>query len=338
VPLADRVWYRRHPLALVLLPLSWLYGLVVVLRRNAYRLGLMRTRPAAVPVIVVGNITVGGTGKTPLVIWLADYLRGRGLRPGIVSRGYGGRAKHWPQQVRPDSDPATVGDEAILLAARTGCPMCVGPDRPAAVAALLAHTDVNIVISDDGLQHYALGRDIEIVVVDGGRRFGNGWLLPAGPLREPRSRLKTVDLLIVNGEGRHGEHTMALGRPTVTSLDGRLEASLEALRAQPVHAVAGIGHPERFFEMLKAHGLSITPHGFPDHHAFRADDLRFNDDHPVLMTEKDAVKCRRLPCNNCWVVQVDAQPDAAFVQRLATSLEEVLDGQETAGHPRLPDL
>jgi tetraacyldisaccharide 4'-kinase len=338
VPLADRVWYRRHPLALLLLPLSWLYRLIIALRRGAYRFGMMRTRRFAVPLIVVGNITVGGTGKTPLVIWLAQHLREKGLRPGIVSRGYGGRARHWPQQVRPDSDPAAVGDEAVLLAARTRCPMCVGPDRPAAVEALLRHTDVNIVISDDGLQHYALGRDIEIVVIDGQRRFGNGWLLPAGPLREPRSRLTAADMTVVNGTAGQGEHAMVLCRPVLMSLDGQRQGTLDELRDQPVHAVAGIGHPERFFEMLRAHGLSVTSHGFPDHHAFSAADLRFDDDHPVLMTEKDAVKCRRLPCKNCWVVQVDAQPDAAFVHRLAMSLEEVLDGQETAGHPRLPDL
>jgi tetraacyldisaccharide 4'-kinase len=321
-----------------LLPLSWLYGLAIALRRGAYRFGILRTRRFAVPLIVVGNITVGGTGKTPLVIWLAQYLRAKGLRPGIVSRGYGGRAKHWPQQVRPDSDPAAVGDEAVLLAGRTRCPMCVGPDRPAAVAALLAHTDANIVISDDGLQHYALGRDIEIVVIDGQRRFGNGWLLPAGPLREPRYRLKAADMTVVNGTARDGEYSMALCHPVLTSLDGQRQGSLEELRDQPVHAVAGIGHPERFFEMLRAHGLSVTTHGFPDHYAFNAADLLFDDDHPVLMTEKDAVKCRRLPCKNCWVVPVDAQPDAAFVHRLAMSLEEVLDGQETAGHPRLPDM
>jgi tetraacyldisaccharide 4'-kinase len=334
--LIERAWYRRHPLAFALLPLSWLFGLVTLLRRVAFRIGLLRTRRFDTPVIVVGNISVGGTGKTPLVAWLCDYLQGIGLKPGIVSRGYGGRARHWPQQVRPDSDTASVGDEAVMLAERTQCPMCVGPDRPAAVEALLQHTDVNIVISDDGLQHYALARDIEIVVIDGERRFGNGWLLPAGPLRESQRRLDDVDMVIANGQGRQGEHSMTLTHTLLHSLDGRRSAALEGLRGQTVHAIAGIGNPERFFELLRRNGLTVRPHAFPDHHGFRPDDVRFEDGYPVLMTEKDAVKCRRMPCENCWVVRVDAQPDAAFVHRLEAALNEITDGQDPS-HSRAQD-
>ncbi len=334
----ERVWYQRHPLAYALLPLSFLFGVVSALRRAAYRIGVWHCREFDKPVIVVGNITAGGTGKTPLVVWLAQYLRAEGLSPGIVARGYGGRARHWPQQVRADSDTETVGDEAVMLAGRTRCPMCVGPDRPAAVEALLAHTDVDVVISDDGLQHYALGRDIEIVVVDGERRFGNGWLLPAGPLREPKSRLDEVDLVIVNGAGGSGEHSMGLTQTLLYSLDGRRSAALEGLRGQTVHAIAGIGNPDRFFELLRRNGLTVRPHAFPDHHRFRAEDIRFDDGHQVLMTEKDAVKCRRWPCENCWVVRVDAQPDAAFVRHFGTALKEAIDGQATTGHPHLPDL
>lgn len=335
----DRYWDTPNPIAVLLLPLSWLFAAVVRLRLAAYRTGLLRTRRLPVPVVVVGNITVGGTGKTPLVIWLADYLRQRGWRPGIVSRGYGGRAGSWPQQVRADSDPASVGDEAVMLAAHTGCPLCVGPDRPAAVAALLAHTDCNIVISDDGLQHYALARDLEIAVIDGERRLGNGHLLPAGPLREPASRLDAVDLVVVNGTGDEGELSMKLIQPAVRSLQepGR-ELALTDLRGRRVHAVAGVGNPQRFFALLTQHGIEIEPHPFPDHHPFRAEDLAFDDGLPVLMTAKDAVKCRRLPCRDCWVVHIDAQPDADFVHRLNLALKDIVDGQEAAGHPGLPDL
>ncbi len=334
----DHLWYSKNPIAFLLLPLGLLFGAVTALRRVAYRAGLKRTRRFEVPVLVIGNITVGGTGKTPLVIWLADYLRQRGFRPGIVARGYGGGARHWPQQVRPDSDTATVGDEAVMLAARTGCPMCVGPDRPAAVAALLAHTDVNVVLSDDGMQHYALARDIEIAVIDGERRLGNGFLLPAGPLREPASRLARVDMVVVNGQGGNGEFSMKLHQPGVVSLDGQTRGRLEDFSERKVHAIAGIGNPERFFCLLERHGLNIVRHPFPDHHVFTEKDLLFDEELPILMTEKDAVKCRRLPCRDCWVVPVDAQPDAAFVHRLSVMLKDIIDGQETAGHPGLSDL
>ena len=334
----DRLWYSKHPIAYLLFPLGLLFGAVAALRRLVYRVGLKRARRFEVPVVVVGNITVGGTGKTPLVIWLADYLRERGLRPGIVARGYGGRARHWPQQVRPDSDTATVGDEAVMLAARTGCPMCVGPDRPAAVAALLAHTDVNIVISDDGMQHYALARDVEIAVIDGERRLGNGFLLPAGPLREPASRLTRVDMVVVNGQGGKGEFSMKLHQPGICSLTDQTPGRLEDFSEHRVHAVAGIGNPERFFGLLERLGLNIVRHPFPDHHVFTEHDLTFDETLPILMTEKDAVKCRRLPCQNCWVVHVDAQLEAAFIHRLNTALKDIVDGQETAGHPGLPDL
>jgi tetraacyldisaccharide 4'-kinase len=334
----DRFWNTVNPVSLALLPLSLLFRGLVALRRVGYRVGLLRSRRFPVPLIVVGNISVGGTGKTPLVIWLAGHLRRQGWRPGIVSRGYGGRARRWPQQVRPDSDTAIVGDEAVMLAARTGCPMCVGPDRPAAVQALLAHTAVDIVIADDGLQHYALGRDLEIAVVDGGRRLGNGFLLPAGPLREPASRLKTVDMVVVNGQGSEGEYAMKLFQPQLRALHGDGRAQLDDFAGRAVHAVAGIGNPQRFFELLARHAIEVRAHAFADHHAFTRADLAFDDGLPVLMTEKDAVKCRRLPCRDCWVVQVEAQPDAAFVHRLNTALKDIADGQKTAGHPGLPDL
>jgi len=338
VPRLDHYWQKVNGVSLLLLPLSLLFALLAGMRRMLYRIGVWRVRRFAVPVLVVGNITVGGTGKTPLVIWMAGHLRRLGWRPGIVSRGYGGGARHWPQQVRADSDPAAVGDEAVMLAAATGCPTCVGPDRPAAVEALLGHTDVNLVISDDGLQHYALARDLEIAVIDGVRRLGNGFLLPAGPLREPASRLRRVDMVVVNGQARPGEFSMKRRQPEIRPLLGGAPAAAGSFAGRRVHAVAAIGNPQRFFELLGRLGMQVEPHPFPDHHPFRAEDLRFDDGLPILMTEKDAVKCRRLACRNCWVVHVDAQPDAGFVYRLSVALKDIVDGQKTAGHPGLPDL
>jgi tetraacyldisaccharide 4'-kinase len=266
------------------------------------------------------------------VSWLAGHLRARGWRPGIVSRGYGGSARHWPQQVRADSDPVAVGDEAVMLARDTGCPLSVGPDRPAAVAALLRHTDIDIVISDDGMQHYALARDLEIAVIDGERRLGNGFLLPAGPLREPASRLDDVDIVLVNGQAGAGEYSMTLQRPRVRRLHGGEEHALDSFAGRSVHAVAGIGNPPRFFDLLSQAGIDVRPHPFPDHHAFAAADLRFEDPLPILMTAKDAVKCRRIACRDCWEVRVSARPDAGFVQRLDNALEEIVNGQKAAGH------
>jgi tetraacyldisaccharide 4'-kinase len=262
-----------------------------------------------------------------LVIWLAGYLRSQGWRPGIVSRGYGGKASHWPQQVRADSDVGTVGDEAVMLAAATGCPMCVGPNRPAAVQALLKYSNVDIVISDDGLQHYALARDLEIVVVDGQRRLGNGLPLPAGPLREPRSRLKTADMVIVNGEAADdSEFSMRLHQPTVRGLHNHAIARLQNFAGRQVHAVAGIGNPTRFFDLLRSYDLAVIEHRFGDHHDFRAADLVLEPAMPILMTSKDAVKCRRLPCENCWVVSIEAQPDARFIDRLNLALKDFANG------------
>ena len=328
MPRLDAYWDTVNPISVALLPLSLLFASAVAVRRMAYRIGLRRAQHFAVPVWVVGNLTVGGTGKTPLVIWLAEHLRGRGWRPGIVARGYGGQAQFWPQQVRPDSDPIMVGDEAVLLAAATGCPVCVGPDRPAAVTALIEHTDIDFVLSDDGMQHYALGRDLEIAVIDGRRRLGNGLLLPAGPLREPASRLRDVDLIISNGQPGPDEYAMSLQRPLVRELRTDRAVELADFAGRRVHAVAGIGNPQRFFEMLIGAGLRIEAHPFPDHHSFRAADLAFDDGLPVLMTAKDAVKCRRITCRNGWVVDISAQPDDAFIHRLAAALQDIVDGQK----------
>lgn len=318
----DHYWYARSPWLLLLTPLSLLYRVIVSVRRFAYRSGIKRSTRVSLPVIVVGNISVGGTGKTPLVAWLAGYLREKGYAPGIVSRGYGGRASYWPQQVRADSDPAVVGDEAVLLAATTGCPMAVAPDRVAAAQALVDQGDCDVIISDDGLQHYALQRDIEIAVIDGVRRFGSGFLLPAGPLREPVKRLRQVDLVVVNGLGGGAEHRMILQQGDAHNLqDPDRVCALQAFRSLRVHAVAGIGHPDRFFRALQQAGLQLETHTFPDHHVFQPEDIRFADGRPVIMTEKDAVKCRHFATRDDWYVPVEASLSGEFRERLDTLLD-----------------
>ncbi len=332
----DNLWYGRNPLSLPLVPLSWVFQLVSVLRRKAYTSGLLAIYHARVPVIVVGNPTVGGSGKTPLVIWLAGYLGTLGYKPGIVARGYGGRASGWPQQVRHDSDPHAVGEEAVLIARRTRCPVAVAPDRGAAVKALLEHTDCDVVISDDGLQHYALGRSIEIAVIDGVRRLGNRRLLPAGPLREAPSRLDEVDFIVTNGIAAVNEYAMKYVPVNPINLQRReLAMPFADFRDTPVHAVAGIGNPQRFFKMLKDKGLKIIPHVFPDHHRFKSQDLDFKDEHPILMTEKDAIKCEAFATSRCWLVPIIAELPDIFAQKLATLLKGGIDGQATAGNPGL---
>lgn len=310
-------WYNKSLLTLALLPLSWLFCALAIARRFAYQSGLLKVHRLPVPVIVVGNISVGGTGKTPLVTWLVDLLKQQGYRPGIVSRGYGGGANHWPQQVRPDSDPRMVGDEAILLARRCACPMAVGPDRVAAASALLAHTECDIIVADDGLQHYALGRDVEIAVVDGVRRFGNGHCLPAGPLREPQSRLRHVQMVVANGVAGPREFAMRLIPGSLWNLrNPQRRKALSSFRGQKVHAVAGIGFPPRFFRQLTEQGVEVVEHPFPDHHPFVKPDLQFEDHLPVLMTEKDAVKCREFASEEQWCLPVDAQVDERATQLL----------------------
>ena len=325
-PRMEALWYGRHPLALLLAPLSWLYLLALVCRRFMYARGLLPVTRPAVPVIVVGNLTVGGTGKTPLVIWLARYLQARSYKPGIVSRGYGGGAQSQALRVEPDSDPALAGDEPVMLAQRSGCPVVVARDRVSAAQTLLRQTDCDILLSDDGLQHTALARDVEIVVIDGTRRFGNARCLPAGPLREPLGRLNTVDLIVANGRAAAGEYLMECTCLPVTSLDGRRVQELACFRQQTVHAVAAIGHPDRFFSMLRSHGIDIEEHAFPDHHGFRRADFAFDAGAPILMTEKDAVKCRCLGLENAWYVPIDVTLPEAFEKKLMKLLEDMRHG------------
>lgn len=317
----DHYWYSLNPVALLLAPLSVLFCLLVRLRILIYRLGWLRSHRCDVPVIVVGNIAVGGSGKTPLVIWLAQFLRDHGYRPGIVSRGYGGTATTWPQSVTAESNPEEVGDEPVLIARRTGCPLMVGPDRVAAVQQLLRDHGCDVVVSDDGMQHYRLARDLEIAVIDGARRHGNGLCLPAGPLREPPSRLHRVDFVVANGDGKTGEVTMLLQANSAYCLADASQRDLEAFRGRRVHAVAGIGHPARFFATLRAYGIEPEEHPFPDHHRYQADDLHFGDALPVLMTEKDAVKCIPYADQRHWAVAIDAQLPETFGNDLLTRLK-----------------
>ncbi len=307
-----------------------------------YASGWLARERLNVPVIVVGNISVGGSGKTPLVIWLAQQLNALGRNAGIISRGYGGDAVV-PCEVAGNADPRAVGDEPLLLARRSGCPVWIGADRVAAGRALLqAHPACDVVIADDGLQHYRLARDVEIAVVDA-RGFGNAWPLPAGPLREPIARLATVAAVVEN-EYRGGE-LEALPRRFPLRLAGARfhclaapEQSREAsdFAGERLHAIAGIGNPERFFATLRNLGLSFAAHAFPDHHPYERADLAFAGEDTLLMTEKDAVKCAAIAPHNSWVLPVAAELEPAVASAFLALVVEKIDGPAPARHPRLP--
>jgi tetraacyldisaccharide 4'-kinase len=336
-------WYRDAAGPSLLQPLSWLYAAAISVRATAYARRWLTTHHVDKPVVVVGNLTVGGTGKTPLVIWLARHLTERGLRVGIVSRGYGSEAAEVPRSVNETSNWRDVGDEPLLLYRATQCVTLIGRDRVAAAQALAAQ-GVDVIVSDDGLQHLRLARDCEIVVIDGARGFGNGRMLPAGPLREPVSHIADADIIVINGVAEHPsllrvalsmeagpiEASPAAVRPAearalqmtllpgdAVRLDGREPPRpLEAFRGRSIHAVAGIGNPARFFRDLRARGLDVIEHAFPDHHPFAAHDLSFGDDLPVLMTEKDAVKCASFADPRLWSVPTTATFSEAQAREL----------------------
>lgn len=318
----EQAWYERSVLSQFLRPLSWLFLTLASLRRLLYKTGFLKQTSLPIPVIIVGNITVGGTGKTPLVIWIANFLKQAGYKPGIVSRGYGGKANNWPQQVRPDADPIMVGDEAVVISRRTGCPVAVGPDRVADGQALIKYAGVDVIVSDDGLQHYALGRTVEIAVIDGIRRFGNGFCLPAGPLREQRSRLEEVDCRVTNGVAAQGEIPMRYQADRAINLVSREARLVSDFRQQPVNAIAGIGNPDRFFNFIRASGIRTTTRAFPDHHLFTAGDIDFPDEEALFMTEKDAVKCQRFARDNWWYIPVEAVLPEEFGVQLIHLLEK----------------
>jgi tetraacyldisaccharide 4'-kinase len=331
-------WYRRGAVAWLLWPASLAFAVVVSVRRFLYWTRFLKSEHPGIPVIIVGNLVAGGSGKTPLVLWIAEFLKSKGWRPAIVSRGYrtahgavktasgaAGAAADRPRAATIASDAAEVGDEPIILSRRSGCPVWVGADRVAVIRALRSmHQDVDVVILDDGLQHYRLRRDVEIAVVDT-RGFGNRFFLPAGPLRESISRLKSVDAVVWNGSSPDGKNSFSMtleGETFHRMTDARDRRPASAFAGHGVHAVAGIGDPNRFFLHLMKLGIKPIPHPFPDHHPFTARDLEFGGDAPVVMTEKDAVKLRRAPYAHWWVLPVTARLDPAFGDWLLAKLKK----------------
>ena len=319
-----KFFYMTHPkaiLAYLLWPLSVVYKLIIFIRKV-----IIKPVYLGIPVIIVGNITVGGTGKTPLVIWLAHFLTSQGYHPAIISRGYKSTLQKYPADVYSDSDPHEMGDEPVLLARRANCPVIIDPNRIRAIKYIIENhnkknnKNINIIISDDGLQHYKLGRDIEIAVIDSERGLGNGFCLPAGPLREPASRLDSVDVIIENGI----DMTLVPGN-FYNVASPELTQEVEYFMGSPVHAVAGIGHPERFFESLKKLGLTIYGHEFNDHYNFKPNDLLFennndNNNLTIIMTEKDAVKCEKWASYNVWCLPVIAELAPEWGQKIVALL------------------
>jgi len=320
----DEIWYKDHFVGTWLSGLSFLYIDIVKFRRKMYQKGHKKVTKLAVPVIIVGNITVGGTGKTPLVIYLVEKLKAEGFKPGVISRGYGGQAETWPQVVTADSKPSLIGDEPLLIAQQANCPVAVGPIRADSAKLLLDNNDCDVIISDDGLQHYALHRDIEICVVDGVRRFGNNFYLPSGPLREPQERLKEVDFVVCNGgEPEEGEILMLLEGGFAINMQTKERKSLAEFKGQTgCHAFAGIGNPQRFFDLLAKAGMECATHSFPDHYAYVAKDIQFKDAQAILMTEKDAVKCADIATDQHWYVPVQAKLESGFTNNLMTLLRK----------------
>lgn len=325
----EHYWYRSgfpaNVLTWLLLPLSWLYCAVAVMRRKIYQLKLKKSYAAGVPIVVIGNIVVGGSGKTPLLISVCEFIKENGFKPGVVSRGYGGKV-NGVKQVLEDDSAELVGDEPLMIYKRTKVPVVVGADRVAAVDHLLENNQCDIVLSDDGLQHYRMQRNIEIAVVDSNRGFGNGFCLPAGPLRERVSRLDDVDMVVYNGDndGAAGGVSSASAEAcsyTLKIVDvshlGRSDrVSLSSFTDKTVHAVAGIGNPSRFFAQLRDNGVNVIEHAFSDHHAYTQADFSGWDSECIIMTEKDAVKCRHLPLSDAWVVSVRADISKSLESQL----------------------
>jgi tetraacyldisaccharide 4'-kinase len=321
-----KFWRRQEIVSYLLLPCSYIYLIVVSIRKFYYKYFSVVKFP--VPIIVVGNITVGGTGKTPLVIYLADLLQRHGYNPGIVTRGYGGSNKRGSRVVTVESKVAEVGDEALLISRRVKCPVVVDRDKVKAVKHLLRVYNCDIIISDDGLQHYHLPRYLEIVVVDAEFKFGNKFCLPAGPLREPLSRLNQVDFVIRNFNTHlvpavlPGEYSMVLEPSIFRNVsNSSLVRTAEDFRGLIIHAVAGIGRPQKFFQTLRRLNLTVVGHAFPDHYMFRPVDSSF-EDKTVIMTEKDAVKCDKILNENFWYLEVRAKLDDEFVKVLLDKLSK----------------
>ncbi|MEQ4625938.1 tetraacyldisaccharide 4'-kinase [Providencia manganoxydans] len=322
----QRIWSGQSWLYILLLPLSFLYGAIALIRRIGYKVGLFRSWKAPVPVVVVGNLTAGGNGKTPVVIWLVESLMKQGYRVGVVSRGYGGKAEHYPLIISSSTTTAEAGDEPVLIYHRTKAPVAVAPKRSDAVKALLDSHALDVIITDDGLQHYALGRDYEIVVIDGQRRFGNGWWIPAGPMRERAGRLKSVNAVIVNGgSAQLNETAMVLAGDMVINLLTGEHRPVSSLNT--VIAMAGIGHPPRFFTSLEKKGLSlIQTYAFADHQSYQQQQLSIltPNNEPLLMTEKDAVKCRSFAQANWWYLPVAASFDPIGEKQILSEIKNII--------------
>ena len=320
--LSDDIWYGDHYAKWLLAPLSGLFSLFSCGRRALYKQGIKRSHRVPVPTIVVGNITVGGTGKTPLVVYLCQQLQAAGYNPGIISRGYGSKAPHYPFIVSADAPVSHCGDEPFMLHQRTGCPLVISPDRYAAAQHLLANFAVDVIITDDGLQHYALQRDIEIIVIDGKRRLGNGHLLPMGPLREGAWRLASSDFVVCNGgHAQLGEINMQLVAAPLRRVKDNQPVDCVS---DSVVAIAGIGNPQRFYNTLAEHDYAIVDSlSFPDHHDFTACEINaFTAGRALIMTEKDAVKCQAFSQDNWYYLPVNASLDSAFLAQLLLKLKE----------------
>ena len=328
--LAERLvnaWYQGHPALLLLRPLEWLYRKVVQRKRQRFLAGQSPSYRAPVPVIVVGNITVGGTGKTPLILYLIDHCRARGLRVGVVSRGYGAQPPSVPWRVTAEQSADEAGDEPLLLVQRSGVALMIDPDRARAVQALLSAEPLDLILCDDGLQHYRLARDLELVLIDAVRGLGNGRCLPAGPLREPQARLQSVDAVLFNGASADSAEGFGFTlQPTalVNVASGERQSLDVFAPGQAVHAVAGIGNPQRFFRTLEALNWRPIAHAFADHATYSAASLEFSPSLPLLMTEKDAVKCRAFAQPDWWYLAVDARPSPAFSAWLDGQLDALL--------------
>ncbi len=326
----ERLWYSPNIVSQLLRPVAALFGKVAEGRRQRYLKAVAEGTvwQSPVPVLVVGNISVGGTGKTPVVVALVEFLSGLGYKPGVVSRGYGGQPESLPLLVTAQTPPQQCGDEPLLVHLRTGCPVVIDPDRPQAVRHLLAHADCDVIISDDGLQHYALFRDVELAVVDGQRGLGNGLCLPAGPLRESPARLAEVDAVLVNGGGdmlaATAGYAFHLQPGCLVKLRTGERVAVAAFdRGSPIHAVAGIGNPPRFFDSLRALGFELSRHEFGDHYSYSFQDIDFSDGRSVIMTEKDAVKCSAFADERHWYLTVDAVLPDEFLQWLQRQLQGV---------------
>ena len=321
--LIQGAWQRKNGFFyLVLVPLSWLFALITALRRLAYRHGLLKSYALPVPVIIVGNINIGGTGKTPVVIWLVEQLKKNGYHPAVISRGYGGSAR-LPTSVTAEVSASLAGDEPVLIASRCACPMWVGADRvDVGLALLKAHPECNVIISDDGLQHYRLQRDVEIAVVDADSNVESLCLLPAGPLRESPERLNTVDAIVCNGDKTIATafQMKLVGEQFYNLVDANVTATAADFKRKTVKAMAGIGKPERFYEHLCNLGLTFASVSFDDHHAFTAKELAEIESDILIMTEKDAVKCKPFAQSHHWVLPVEAQIDAAMIPLILAKL------------------